>query len=129
MSNEPLTSTAAVSTDRARRYGKQLAAHLGRRTHTVWDEENGTGMIQFDGGFCELTSRADHLMLGIMLDSRVDADAAASRLDHMENLVGRHLVRFGVRDELLVEWRRSDGTPGGTYRHTDDEPAEHERPR
>jgi hypothetical protein len=126
MPNEPLTSTAAVSTNRASRYGKQLAAHLGRRTHTVWDEETGTGMISFEGDFCELTSRPDFLKLAIMLGSRVDAAAAAARLDELENVVGRHLVRFGARDELVVEWRRSDGTAGGTYRHTEDEPAHHE---
>ena len=35
---ESLSSTAAVDTPRAGRYGKQLATHLGRRLVTEWDE-------------------------------------------------------------------------------------------
>ncbi len=31
-----------------------------------------------------------------------------------EDVVGRHLVRFGERDELSVAWTRSDGTTGST---------------
>ena len=31
-----------------------------------------------------------------------------------EDVVGRHLVRFGERDELHVSWVRSDGTAGST---------------
>jgi hypothetical protein len=31
-----------------------------------------------------------------------------------EDVVGRHLVRFGERDELQVQWVRSDGAAGTT---------------
>jgi hypothetical protein len=30
--------------------------------------------------------------------------------------MGRHLVRFGTRDELVVEWRRDAGEVGSTQR-------------
>ena len=30
----------------------------------------------------------------------------------MEDVVGRHLVRFGTRDELVVEWVREGGAFG-----------------
>ena len=36
-------STAHVSTDRPSRYGKQLAAHMGRKITTTWDEASQTG--------------------------------------------------------------------------------------
>ena len=29
-----------------------------------------------------------------------------------EDVVGRHLVRFGERDALHVQWTRADGGPG-----------------
>lgn len=38
----------------------------------------------------------------------------------MEDVVGRHLVRFGTRDELIVEWVRSHGGPGSVQRKTED---------
>lgn len=43
-------STAKVDTDRPQRYAKQLAAHLGRRIETHWDEESGTGSVTFPDG-------------------------------------------------------------------------------
>jgi hypothetical protein len=39
----------------------------------------------------------------------------------MEDVVGRHLVRFGTRDELVVRWIRSDGTDGSVQRVPADE--------
>jgi hypothetical protein len=36
-------------------------------------------------------------------------------------VVGRHLVRFGTRDELVVRWVRADGSPGSEQRRVDDD--------
>ena len=41
-------STARVSTDRPSRYGKQLAAHMGRKITSSWDETAQTGSLTFD---------------------------------------------------------------------------------
>ncbi|WP_374935444.1 DUF2218 domain-containing protein [Streptomyces resistomycificus] len=41
-------------------------------------------------------------------------------LDRLEDVVGRHLVRFGAKDELVVEWRRDTGEPGTTQRKAED---------
>ena len=46
-----------------------------------------------------------------------DADAR----DRLEGVVGRHLVRFGVKDELVCQWVRTDGTPGTLQRNADEE--------
>jgi uncharacterized protein len=39
----------------------------------------------------------------------------ADQIDRFENVVGRHLVFFGKRDELVVQWERADGTPGQVF--------------
>jgi hypothetical protein len=94
------TSVARVSTDRAGRYGKQLASHLGRRAQSEWNEEDGRGLI-------------------VTIWSQEDA---ADAVDRLENVVGRHLVRFGTRDELVVAWTRAGGVPGSVQRKdTDDD--------
>ena len=98
------SSTATVGTERAARYGKQLVAHLGRRATGEWDEQAGTGWIDFGETRAELV--AGPKALDIRLSAAPDAVA------RMEDVVGRHLVRFGSRDELTVQWARSDGTPG-----------------
>ncbi len=110
-----LTSSATVHTERAPRYAKQLTAHLSRRLQTSWDEESGTGSVRFDAGECALTATPEALVLS----ATVHGDP--TDLQRVEDVVGRHLVRFGTRDELVVQWQRGDGTSGGTYRG-DDEP-------
>ena len=107
----PVASTASVSTERAGRYGKQLVAHLSRRSAGEWDEQGGTGWIDFGETRAQLT--AGPTALDIRLSATPDA------LDRMEDVVGRHLVRFGARDELTVQWVRADGTPGTRQENTE----------
>ena len=98
------SSTTTVATDRAARYGKQLVSHLGRRATAEWDEQAGTGWIDFGETRAELAAGPD--ALDIRLAAAPDAVA------RMEDVVGRHLVRFGARDELTVQWVRADGSRG-----------------
>ena len=104
----PIISTAAVATARAPRYGKQLVSHLGRRSVGAWDENTATGTLDMndDAAHVEFSSSADALHIHI----RTAADDIAT----YEDVVGRHLVRFGERDELSVQWTRSDGSAGTT---------------
>jgi hypothetical protein len=104
------SSTATVETDRAARYGKQLVSHLGRRATAEWDEQAATGWIDFGETRAELIAGPD--ALDIRLSAALDA------LARMEDVVGRHLVRFGARDELTVQWARTDGTKGTRQENT-----------
>jgi hypothetical protein len=95
-------STAAVPTNRPRRYGRQLVAHLGRRRVGGWSDATGTGWIEFDNGRAELNSSDGALML------RLESDP--DNHERLQNVVSRHLVRFGARDELAIRWTRDDGS-------------------
>ncbi|MER6420077.1 DUF2218 domain-containing protein [Streptomyces sp. NPDC001137] len=105
-------SEARVTTDRPHRYAKQLASHLGRRSQTSWDEETGEGKLVFQNGTGSLTATEGALLLSVETD--------AEHLDLLEDVVGRHLVRFGTKDELVVEWHRDTGAPGTTQRKPED---------
>jgi uncharacterized protein len=106
-------SEACVATDRPHRYAKQLASHLGRRSRTTWDEESGEGSLLFqNGGKGSLTATEDALLLTLETESE--------HLDLLEGVVGSHLVRFGSKDELVVEWTRDSGEPGTTQRKETD---------
>ena len=61
-----------------------------------------------DGGRAELSCAAEGLLLSI----ESDPDSLAP----LEDVVGRHLVRFGTQDELHVKWSRSNGEPGTEQR-------------
>jgi uncharacterized protein len=99
---------ARVRTDRSARYGKQLAAHLGRRNGGEWDDAAERGWIQLGSGRADLSCTADALLI------TVEADAES--VGQLEDVVGRHLVRFGTRDELVVTWVREGGEPGTEQR-------------
>ena len=38
--------------------------------------------------------------------------STAELIPKFESVIGDHLVRFGLRDELTVSWTRSNGSPG-----------------
>ncbi|MEZ0065848.1 hypothetical protein ABIA32_001848 [Streptacidiphilus sp. MAP12-20] len=109
-------SQARVVTDRPHRYAKQLASHLGRKVETNWDDETGLGSLTFSAGTGAMTATSGALLLVVEGD--------AEHLDRLEDVVGRHLVRFGVKDELVVEWHRADGTRGSVQRNEEQAPAD-----
>jgi hypothetical protein len=91
-----LKSRAQVTTDQPARYVKQIVSHLGHRLTTRL-EADGTGVVEFDDGRCTLTAGAGGLQL-----SATAAEPAG--LDHVRDVLGRHLERFGARENLQVRW-------------------------
>jgi hypothetical protein len=113
MATQSVVSTAAVKTDRPARYGKQLASHLGRRVTSEWDEETGRGTLTFDAGHADLISADGELLMTL--------ETGPDDVARLEDVLGRHLVRFGTKDELIVVWERDNDTPGTTQRLDTDE--------
>ena len=95
------TSTAIVATDAPARYAKQLLAHLGRK-NTVEQVEGDPdgGRLIFAYGSATLRPAADQLVMNAVA---VDAESLA----RVEDVLARHLVRFGTRAELVVTWSAS----------------------
>jgi len=91
------SSTAQVATDRPERYLKQLADHLGRRGNSERADDGSTGTVRFDFGVVELRTEPGTLVMS----ATADDDEALRRV---EDVAGRHLVRFGERDGLTVSW-------------------------
>ena len=97
-----LTATAVVVSDGAARYAKQLVAHLGLKVSVspVADQPAtwrfvfayGVGKVRVAGGRLQLEAEA------------TDPEALA----RVQDVLGRHLERFGRRGELTVEWRAGD---------------------
>jgi len=90
-----LTARADVRTDAPERYAKQLVSHLGRRTE--WTTRGGTSTAAIAGGTGVVEVGDGVLTL------RAEASDAAT-LDTVKDVLGRHLERFGQRNELTVEW-------------------------
>jgi hypothetical protein len=96
-------STAVVPTDAAVRYAKQLLAHLGRKnTVELLDGEPDAGRLVFAYGTGTVRPQAGALVL--------DAAAPdAEGLAHVQDVLARHLERFGARRELVVSWQPGPG--------------------
>ena len=84
---------------------------MSRRSEGSWDD-TGVGKIIFTDARLDLRSEDGALLL--------ELTATPENIDRMEDVVGRHLVRFGTRDELVVAWRRADGAEGTIQRKTED---------
>ena len=114
--SEVIISVANVPTERARRYGHQLASHMGRKIDAQWDDESARGTLiltreGMPGGECTISCTDQHL--------RLELKTSPEAVAHLEFVVGIHLARFGYHDGLEVAWMRknpSDGeeTPGTT---------------
>ena len=105
-----IVSTGRMPTDRPSRYGKQIVSHLGRRALGEWNDETNTGAVTFDNGVGVAEFACEPGALTIALHS------TAELIPKFESVIGDHVVRFGVRDELTVSWTRSDGSPGSVQR-------------
>jgi len=92
------TATAVVTTDAAVRYAKQLLAHLGRKNsvEAVEDAPDG-GRLVFAYGVGTVRPEDGRLVL-----EAVAADEES--LARVQDVLARHLVRFGARRELSVHW-------------------------
>ena len=93
-----------MSTDAAARYAKQLLAHLGRKAGVEpVDGDPDGGRLTFRHGPGIVRPRADHLVLEA---TRRTSESLAL----VEDVLGRHLERFGARRELTVSWQRDAPT-------------------
>ena len=99
-----MISVANVPTERARRYGHQLASHMGRKIDAQWDDESARGTLIFTregmpGGQCAISCTDQHLHL--------ELKTSPEAVEHLESVVGIHLARFGYRDWLVIAWVRT----------------------
>jgi hypothetical protein len=94
-SQDLVSSTAFVVTSRPERYIKQLVSHFGTKVKTELTDEGGR--LEFDFGVCELKAAPTGIEL-------IGTAEDAAQLETLKDVVARHLVRFGVNDQLTVTW-------------------------
>jgi uncharacterized protein len=90
-----LIARADVVTADAARYAKQLVAHLGRKVEFTTEGETSSAR------FGDVTGRilvAEGVLT--LLAEAPDPDSLA----RVQDILARHLERFGRRRELVVDW-------------------------
>ena len=94
----PVRQRAVVATDRPARYIKQLGSHMGRKLGTAELPDgirltfNRDGIFRGYGDLREIDG-------ALVMEVRAANDELAAGL---ADVLGRHLVRFGEREELVV---------------------------
>lgn len=101
-----LESVAVVVTPAPARYAKQLLAHLGHkvRVEPLPGEPDPAGQLRFDYGLGVVRPMDGRLVL------HASADTAES-LARVQDVMQRHLEKFGARAELAVSWGPADPEP------------------
>ncbi|MCR3748608.1 MULTISPECIES: DUF2218 domain-containing protein [Lentzea] len=90
------TSVGRSATDRASRYGSQLVKHFtAKDLEGSWEDTRG--FVRFSAGLAEFEAADDGLIMRVVCTSEED-------VARLRDVVERHLVRFGTRDELSVTW-------------------------
>ena len=89
-------SRAVVETAMAARYLGQLCQHFRHKIPVT--RNDAAGRIEFPFGACALFATEGTLTL--------TAEAAdAEALGRLQEVIGRHLLRFAFREALTVAWR------------------------
>jgi hypothetical protein len=92
-------STAVVPTDAAARYAKQLVSHLGPKVQVEEvDGDPAARRLVFAYGSGVIRPEADRLVM----DAAADDDESLARV---QDVLTRHLERFGARRQLSVSWQ------------------------
>lgn len=101
---DAFTAVAVVLTPTPERYAKQLLSHLGHKAIVgpLAAGAAGSGVLQLSRGVGVVIPDAGRLVLQAFA-------ATAEDLQAVEDVLARHLVRFGARQELVVEWTSGSG--------------------
>ncbi|MEM7800757.1 MAG: DUF2218 domain-containing protein [Chloroflexota bacterium] len=89
------SASANVETAKASRYLKALCNHFDRKANASYTDNKGT--VEFEFGDCTLVASDTHLAIEVGAESE-------AMLERTMHVVGGHLVRFGKKDELVVNW-------------------------
>lgn len=91
----PVQAAASVTTASASRYLTQLCKHFAHKITVEYDETSGRA--EFAWGTCQLSADAAALHL------RLTA-ATPEGLERIKAVVDDHLLRFGWREKLAIQW-------------------------
>ncbi|WP_069812651.1 DUF2218 domain-containing protein [Streptomyces sp. TP-A0874] len=117
MPDRLLRSRADVVTEAPARYAKQLMAHLGRKL--VFTSDGATSTTTIGTATARITVGDGVLTLHA-------AGHDEPSLNRAQDVLGKHLERFGQRQELTVTWIRTTDTVAGptdTQPHPQEEPS------
>lgn len=93
------TADASVTSPKAGRYLAQLCKHFAHKVAVEWDPT--AGHVDFGMGTCDMRLEEDVLILSC-------ASPTPEGLARVKYIVEDHVVRFGWKEQLAVDWTSGD---------------------
>ena len=90
-----MLANAHVQTEKSSRHLQALCGHFSRKVQADYTPERGH--IAFGFGSCDLRAEPGTLILEVQ-------GSDEETLNRLKNVVGSHLERSAVKDELQVVW-------------------------
>jgi uncharacterized protein len=89
-------ASAVVRTEKASTYLQHLCRHFRLKVPAEFDAQRGR--VDFKPGLCELEATAN--VLSIHCEA-----GDAQVLERLKTIVGEHLLLFGKRENLRIDWQ------------------------
>lgn len=107
-----IISHALVHTERPERYAKQLASHFSSKISTDWDGSHGFLEFVGAGADSEDPRKAFEGTARVLLEATpegllISIDAPENLRERFQGVIDRHLLRFGARENLEINWEDS----------------------
>ena len=92
-------ATARIRSTKASQFLAQLCKHFAHKTPAEFTDNQGR--IDFQPGLCVLTATENELI--VTCEAEIAAD-----LERVKVVVADHVVRFGWREQLTVDWSQRE---------------------
>ncbi|MEO1645491.1 MAG: DUF2218 domain-containing protein [Chloroflexota bacterium] len=90
-----MNAKSTIVTQNAAKLMRWTIGHFKPKVPAQYDETNGS--VEFQFGTCNMEATADELIVMIHAED-------ANSLTSMKNIVGRHIDKFGIKENIQVEW-------------------------
>ena len=101
-----LKTETRIRTDKAGRYLAQLCKHFAHKAEADWSATEG----KVDFGFGECRMRAEDGCLYVSC-----ASETAPGLGRVKFVLTDHIVRFGWKEKLVVDWPQDEAAPAPSH--------------
>lgn len=90
-----MNAKATIATQNAAKLMRWTIGHFKPKVPAQYDETNGR--VEFQFGTCSMEATEDELIVTVRAED-------ASSLTSMKNIVGRHIEKFGIKENIQVAW-------------------------
>ena len=90
-----MDAQSIIATPNAAKIMRWTIGHFKPKVPAQYDETYGS--VEFQFGKCSMEAKSDQLIVSIQSDN-------GKSLQSLKDIVGRHIEKFGIKENIQVEW-------------------------